>query len=56
MEANSSPTVGYDEEEEEEDDLTDAPEKSRERPPIVGEEDADEDLGFRSRSQETLIW
>lgn len=50
MDAISSPTVGCEAEEEEEgDDL-----KSRESPPIVGEED--EDLGLRSRSQETLIW
>lgn len=52
MEASSSATAGCDEEEEEEDDLTDAPEKSRERPPIVGEAVDGEDLGLRSRSQE----
>lgn len=51
MEASSSATAGCDEEEEE-DDLTDAPEKSRERPPIVGEAVDGEDLGLRSRSQE----
>lgn len=50
MEASSSATAGCDEEEE--DDLTDAPEKSRERPPIVGEAVDGEDLGLRSRSQE----